>query len=120
MTWTAWVLLLAVLLLDTGSHLLLKLASIRAKAAEGKRAFILVLLAQPALWIAIPAFVALFFTWIAFISQVPLSQGVMAGSITIAGVMLGGRLFFREHITPWRATAIALIATGVALVGWGA
>jgi multidrug transporter EmrE-like cation transporter len=43
----------------------------------------------------------------------------MAGSITIVGVMLGGRLFFRERITPPRAIAIALIAAGVALVGWG-
>ena len=120
MTATAWVLLLAVLVLDTGSHLLLKSASMRAQAMEGEGAFILALLRQPALWIAIPAFVALFFTWIGFISLVPLSQGVMAGSITIAGVMLGGRMFFNEHITGPRALAIALVAIGVALVGWGA
>ena len=44
----------------------------------------------------------------------------MAGSITIAGVMLGGRLFFNERITPARAIAILLISFGVALVGWGA
>ena len=119
MTATAWVLLLAVLVLDTGSHLLLKRASMRAKAAEGERAFILSLLGQPTLWIAIPAFVALFFAWIGFISHVPLSQGVMAGSITIAGVMLGGRLFFAEQITGSRALAIASIAAGVVLVGWG-
>ncbi len=120
MTLSAWALLAAVLLLDTGSHLLLKSASMRAKAAEGERAFILALLGQPALWIAIPAFVALFFAWIGFISHVPLSQGVMAGSITIAGVMLGGRLFFNERITPARAIAILLITAGVALVGLGA
>ena len=119
MTATGWVLLLAVLVLDTGSHLLLKSASLRAKAAEGDGSFMLALLRQPALWIAIPAFVGLFFAWIAFISQVPLSQGVMAGSITIAGVMLGGRLFFNEEITKPRAVAVALVAFGVALVGWG-
>ena len=119
MTATAWVLLLAVLVLDTGSHLLLKRASLRAKTTEGDGSFILALFRQPALWIAVPAFVALFFAWIGFISQVPLSQGVMAGSITIAGVMLGGRLFFGEQITGWRALAIALIAAGVGLVGWG-
>ena len=119
MTATAWVLLLAVLVLDTGSHLLLKSASLSAKATAGNGAFILALLRQPALWIAIPAFVALLFTWIAFISLVPLSQGIMAGSITIAGVMLGGRLFFNEQITGPRALAIGLVAIGVALVGWG-
>ena len=70
-------------------------------------------------WLAATSFVALFLAWLAFLSRVPLGQGVMAGSITIVGVMLGGRLWFREYVTPARATAIALIAVGVALVGWG-
>ena len=43
----------------------------------------------------------------------------MAGSITIVGVMIGGRLIFKEHITLPRALAIILIAVGVGLVGWG-
>lgn len=120
MTLSAWALLAAVLILDTGSHLLLKQASLRAKDANAGGAFVLALLRQPALWIAVPAFVALFFAWIAFISHVPLSQGVMAGSITIASVMLGGRIFFNEQITPARALAISLISIGVLLVGWGA
>lgn len=121
MTPTAWLLLLIVLLLDTGSHLLLKSASMRAKARETQRGgFMGALLREPALWLAIPAFVGLFFSWIAFISTVPLSQGVMAGSITIAGVMIGGRLVFDERITRERGLAIALVALGVAFVGWGA
>ena len=119
MSLTATLLLLAVLVLDTGSHLLLKAASMRARTATGTE-FLLALLAQPLLWIAILAFVVLFLAWFAFISLVPLSQGVMAGSITIAGVMLGGRIFFNELITPARGLAIALIAAGVLLVGWGA
>ena len=57
--------------------------------------------------------------WIAFISHVPLSQGVMAGSITIASVMLGGRVFFNEHITVPRVCAISLIAFGVLLISLG-
>ena len=121
MTITAWVLLLIVLLLDTGAHLLLKAASMRAQALEQQRGgFILALLRQPTLWIAIPAFVGLFFTWIGFISNVPLSQGVMVGSISIVGVMICGRIFFGERITPPRALAIVLVSTGVLLVGWGA
>ena len=119
MTLTAWLLLLVVLVLDTTSHLLLKSASMRARDVSG-RAFVLALLAQPLLWLAIAAFVALFLAWMGFISLVPLSQGVMAGSITIAGVMLGGRLFFGERITPARGLAIALISAGVLLVGLGA
>lgn len=118
MTLAAWLLLLAVLLLDTGSHLLLKSASMRA-AAVAERPFVLALLAEPMMWIAAATFVVLFFAWLGFLSIVPLSQGVMAGSITIAGVMIGGRMFFNEAITPARAGAAALIALGVLLVGMG-
>jgi drug/metabolite transporter (DMT)-like permease len=114
----AALLLLAVLLLETISHLALKSASVRASSKAGLQ-YLLTFAAQPVLWLAIGSFVALFLAWLAFLSRVPLGQGVMAGSITIVGVMLGGRLLFREHITRPRALAIALIALGVALVGWG-
>jgi len=118
MTLTAWLLLACVLVLDTGSHLLLKSASYRVRASDGVE-FVLALIAQPRLWVAIGSFIALFFAWIGFISLVPLSQGIMAGSITIAGVMIGGRIFFGESITPSRALSIGLIAAGVLLVGLG-
>lgn len=119
MTATAWLLLLVVLVLDTGSHLLLKAGSMRAKGAQGI-AFVLALVVDPRLWIAVAAFVLLFLAWIAFLSEVPLSLGVMAGCITIVGVMLGDRICFGERITRHRALAIGLIAGGVFLVGWGA
>jgi drug/metabolite transporter (DMT)-like permease len=114
----AALLLLAVLLLETVSHLALKSASVQAASRAGV-AYLLAFAGKPAFWIALAAFVATFLAWLAFLSRVPLGLGVMAGSITIVGVMLGGRLFFRECITPPRALAIALIAAGVALVGWG-
>lgn len=114
----ASMLLLAVLILDTISHLALKAASGRASGrtnVEYLRAFVL----EPSVWLAVGAFAAVFLCWLAFLSRVPLGQGVMAGSITIVGVMLGGRLWFGEQLTRPRVVAIALIATGVALVGWG-
>lgn len=118
MDFIASVLLLAVLLLETASHLALKAASIRTGHEHGLH-YIRSFLRQPIFWLAMAAFVALFLVWLAFLARVPLGQGVMAGSITIAGVMIGGRLFFNEAITSQRALAVGLIALGVALVGWG-
>lgn len=121
MTALAWTLLAVVLVLDTLSHLLLKGSTGRADArSSGHLAFIAALLADPLFWIAIGSFLMLLFAWVAFFSLVPLSQAVMTGSITIVGVLLGGRLVFGERITPARATAAGLIAAGVLLVGWGA
>lgn len=114
----AGLLLLGVLFCDTASHLFLKAASVRAADSEGLD-YWRKLLALPGLWAGIATWVVLFFLWLGFLSRVPLGQGVMAGSITIAGVMIGGRLLFGERITRKRAAAIGLIAVGVALVGWG-
>lgn len=111
-------LLLAVLLLETISHLALKAASMRTGRGASVD-YVLAVMRQPVFWLAIAAFAVLFLAWVAFLARVPLGQGVMAGSITIVGVMIGGRLFFNEHITPQRSLAVGLIALGVALVGWG-
>lgn len=71
------------------------------------------------LWVGIGAFVGEFFLWIAFLSVVPLSLGVLVGSVDIVLVMLGGRICFEEAITGRRALAAGLITAGVVLVGWG-
>lgn len=115
---TAALFLLGILILETVSHLSLKAASSRSAGLDGV-AFVRALLRHRGFWLGIVSFVFLFLAWLAFIARVPLSQGVMAGSITIVGVMLGGRLWFHERLTPVRSLAIGLIAVGVALVGWG-
>ena len=71
------------------------------------------------MWLAGLCFVGAFLAWLAFLARVPLGQAVMAGSITIVGVMLGGRLMYGERLTAPRAVAVSLIALGVLLVGWG-
>jgi drug/metabolite transporter (DMT)-like permease len=107
------------LLCDTVGQLALKAASRGAGDSDGL-AHWRRLLARPALWLGIGCFVFEAFLWLAFLSLVPLSQGVMMGSLNIVAVMVGGWMIFGEAITPRRATAIVLIAGGVGLVGWSA
>ena len=57
--------------------------------------------------------------WLAFLSVVPLAQGVLLGMVSIVVVMLGGRWLFHEHFTRLRLLGIGLIAAGVAVVGLG-
>ncbi|MGE3917952.1 MAG: hypothetical protein AB7F78_19835 [Hyphomicrobiaceae bacterium] len=118
MTPTAWLLLGAMMVLDAASHLLLKASSARAHADARDMHYLRRLIRVPIFWVAISAFLGMMVVWIGFYSVVPLAQGVMTGCITIAGVMIGGRLFFNEHITPARALAALLIGVGVLLVGW--
>ena len=72
------------------------------------------------IWIGLLAYVAEILLWIAFLSLVPLSLGVLLGSLNIFCVLVGGRVFFGEKITKRRATAVTLIVIGVTLVGLSA
>lgn len=114
----ALTLLAAVLIGNTAGQLLLKAASVRADRA-GDDGHWRALLADPLLWLGLVIYVAEFFIWLAFLSLVPLWQGVMIACIDILLVMVGGRIFFGEHITPPRIFAISLIAVGVLMVGLG-
>ena len=74
---------------------------------------------RPWIWIGIAFYVCEFFVWLAFLSQVELSLGVMLGSINIVIIMVAARIFFKEKLTPWRVAGISLITVGVAVVGLG-
>jgi len=113
-------LLLAVFLVGTATgQLLFKAAALRAKRT-GWGALWLALAFDPLVWLGIAIYVCEFFVWLAFISMVPLWQGVMVANLDILLVMVCGRYFFGEHITLTRLVAISLITAGVVMVGWGA
>ena len=114
----ALLLLSVVLVGNTAGQLLFKAASLRANR-PGVAGHWQALAIDPVLWLALLLYVFEFFMWLAFLSVVPLWQGVMVASVDILMVMVGGRIFFREQITGSRLLAIGLIAVGVLLVGGG-
>ena len=75
------------------------------------------MLARPWLWLGILCFIGEFVAWLAFLSLVPLAQGVLLGMASIVVVMVGGRILFHEHFTPLRILGMVLIMAGVAMVG---
>ena len=64
-------------------------------------------------------YVAEFVAWLAFLSLVPLSVGVLLGSINIVVVMLAGYWLFDERLDRLRVAGIVLVSFGVAIVGVG-
>jgi drug/metabolite transporter (DMT)-like permease len=71
------------------------------------------------MWLGILAYTVEFLLWIAFLSLVDLSEGVLLGSINIVAIMVAGRFLFREKQTPMRVGGILLVTAGVAIVGLG-
>ena len=116
MTTAAALLWLINTILDVGGQLAFKAAASRA-TGEGTLDHWRSMAAAPWIWLGIVAFVAEFFVWLAFLTVVALSVGVMLGSISIVVVMIAGRLLFGERLTGWRVAGIVLIACGVTIVG---
>lgn len=118
MTLLATVLLSLVFLGTTSGQLLFKAASVGSGEDDFVRHWWSLAL-NWMLWLAVAIYSVEFFLYLAFLSLVPLWQGVMAASADLMLVMLGGRIFFGEIITLPRFVSISLIAIGVFLVGWG-
>ncbi len=76
------------------------------------------LLSNPWVLFGILAYVLEFLVWLSFLTIMPLSQGVLMGSVNILVVMFAGAWFFHEALTKKRVIACLLIAAGVGLVGW--
>ncbi|HEY4093334.1 MAG TPA: EamA family transporter [Luteibacter sp.] len=109
---------LANVLLDTGGQLAFKAAASDERAGDGLARW-KYMLARPWIWAGIACYVVEFMVWIAFLSLVPLSKGVLLGSINIVAIMIAGRFLFHERLSPMRVTGILLVAAGVAIVGAG-
>ncbi|KAB2899451.1 MAG: hypothetical protein DWB45_05425 [Xanthomonadales bacterium] len=110
---------LANIVLDTFGQLSFKAAATGPDLGEGLARW-RAMARRPWIWLGVAAYVAEFLVWLAFLSLVPLSQGVLLGSINIVAVMVAGRMLFAEHFTPLRTLGILLVACGVAVVGIGA
>ncbi len=75
------------------------------------------ILRQKWLWTGILAYIAEFFLWLAFLTLVPLSKGVLLAAMNIITIMLAGRFLFNEKLIPLRVIGIAFITVGVVIVG---
>lgn len=106
------------LVVDTMGQLAFKAAAGDPRAGDGMARW-RYMAARPWLWLGIGCYAIEFLVWIAFLSLVPLSEGVLLGSINIVAVMLAGRLLFGEKLTRLRVIGIALVTLGVVIVGAG-
>ncbi|GGA07157.1 EamA family transporter [Dyella caseinilytica] len=102
--------------LDTGGQLAFKAAASDPRAGDGMARW-RYMASRPWIWLGILAYATHLLSWIAFLSLVDLSEGVLLASINIAVIMIAGRLLFREKLTPLRVGGILLVSAGVAIVG---
>lgn len=104
------------LVMDCGGQLAFKAAASEPGDRDGMDRWRFIM-HRPWVWVGIACYVAEFVAWLAFLSLVPLSEGVLLGSINIVTVMIAGRWLFREKLSPMRVAGIVLVSIGVAVVG---
>jgi drug/metabolite transporter (DMT)-like permease len=110
---TLW---MANVVLDTVGQLVFKAAAADPAAGTGVGRWRR-MLARPWLPLGGLCYVMQFIVWIAFLSLVPLSEGILLASVNIVLIMLAGRYLFGERLTRIRVTGILLVSFGVAIVG---
>jgi len=106
------------IVLDTGGQLAFKAAAGDEAAGDGLARW-KHMASRPWLWLGISCYVIEFLVWIAFLSLIPLSEGVLLGSINIVAIMVAGRFLFGEKLTRLRVAGILLVTLGVVIVGVG-
>lgn len=104
-------------LVDSGGQLAFKAAASEPPLALDGMARWRFMLARPWIWIGGVCYIVEFVAWLAFLSLVPLSDGVLLGSINIVAIMIAGRILFKEKLAPLRVAGIILVSIGVAVVG---
>lgn len=102
--------------LDTAGQLAFKAAAGDPRAGDGLQRW-RYMAGRPWIWLGLACYVFEFLAWIAFLSLVPLSKGILLGSINIVAIMVAGRVLFGERLTPLRVAGILLVTAGVAIVG---
>jgi drug/metabolite transporter (DMT)-like permease len=106
------------IVLDTGGQLAFKAAAGDPAAGDGLARW-KHMASRPWLWLGVGCYVIEFLVWIAFLSLIPLSEGVLLGSINIVAIMVAGRFLFGEKLTRLRVAGIMLVTLGVVIVGVG-
>src|SRR5579885_460292 len=86
------------IIIDTMGQMSFKAAATGASHTEGLHRW-KTMLSNYRIWLGVMCYVVEFFIWTAFLSLVPLSLGVMVGSVNILAVMIGGRIFFGEALS---------------------
>jgi len=106
---------LLIVVLTSAGHLAFKAAA-SEPSTGGALAGWLRMARRPWLWIGIVAFVVQFVLWVAFLSIIPLSLGLMLASFQIVVVYFAGRMLFHEPGSWLRLAGVVLISAGVAIV----
>ncbi|GHE72654.1 putative 4-amino-4-deoxy-L-arabinose-phosphoundecaprenol flippase subunit ArnE [Camelimonas fluminis] len=117
--WRQGVIWLLFILLDTGAQLAFKWGADGLAGMDAGPAMLLHALTLPGVWLAVAGYVSVFFVWMAILRNMPLSRAFPMTGMTYITVPLLAWAVLGERISLAQACGVALIVSGVVLLGHG-
>ena len=109
----------AFIVVDTATQIAFKWASERIGAGTLDIAWVVSALETPALWLAVFFYGLTFVFWMLILARIDLGRAFPLSALTYVTVPAAGMLLFGEHLSWPQAAGIALIISGVVLIGRG-
>jgi drug/metabolite transporter (DMT)-like permease len=105
------------LLADTAVQVVFKMAGDTLGSGTFDLAWVMAALGSPLVWLAIGLYFAVFILWMMVLQDMEISRAFPLQALTYITVPAIGVLFFNETLDWQRTAGIALILSGVLLVG---
>ena len=107
------------IVMGTATQLCFKLASKPLENMDFGADWLLAASGSPAFAMAIVCYIAMFALWIGILQKTPLSRAFLLTALVYVTVTLGSALWLGESVNYAQMTGIALVVTGIALLGAG-
>ena len=104
--------------LDTATQVAFKAASESVENVDFGLRFIEIALATPALWVTVLCYVGTFIVWMAVLMRMDLNRAFPLTALTYVTVPSLAYMLLGEQLPPLRVAGIAVIITGVCMIGW--
>jgi drug/metabolite transporter (DMT)-like permease len=109
----------ALTLLNTLAHIAFKLTATASLPAAYEWQWLIRVLSQPWVYVAILCYLGTFFTWMTLLRSAPLGSAFAATHLELVGVLAASALLFGDRISTiqWLGVALILIGVGCLAVG---
>jgi drug/metabolite transporter (DMT)-like permease len=99
---------------DTLVQLSFKLTGAHAWPPQANMGWVLRILTQPWIYLALVGYVGNFFTWMNLLRHAPIGSAFAASHLDVVSVMLASAWLFHEALTPMRLLGAGVIVLGIA------
>jgi len=101
------------LVFDTLVQVSFKLTGAHAFPPQANWAWVLRIVSQPWIYIALVGYVGNFFTWMSLLKHAPIGPAFAASHLDVISVMLASAWLFHEALTPMQLFGAGVIVLGI-------